>query len=140
MWYNPIMRGLLSSPLHFILSKNMMLMTYTGRKSGKVYTTPMNYLGINGALYTTSYRDRVWWRNLRGGVDVTLRLGGRDVTARAETIEDQSDVADALLHYLKTAPQLAKYMNVTLDEAGDPDSEHIARLAQEMVMVRTELS
>jgi deazaflavin-dependent oxidoreductase (nitroreductase family) len=139
MWYNPIMRGLLSSPLHFILSKNMMLMTYTGRKSGKVYTTPMNYLGINGALYTTSYRDRTWWRNLRGGSDVTLRLRGQDVPAWAETIEDRSDVADALLQYLKTAPQLAKYMNVTLDEAGDPDGEDIARLAQKMVMVRTEL-
>ena len=139
MWYNPMMRGLLSSPLHFILSKNMMQMTYTGRKSGKIYTTPMNYLRINGALYTTSYRDRTWWRNLRGGADVTLRLRGRNVPARAKTIEDQDDVADALLQYLKTAPQLAKYMNVTLEEAGDPDGEDIARLAQEMVMVRTEL-
>jgi hypothetical protein len=140
MWYNPIMRGLLSSPLHFILSKNMMLMTYTGRKSGKVYTTPMNYLGINGALYTTSYRDRIWWRNLRGGADVTLRLRGWDVTARAETIEDQSEVADALLQYLKTAPQLAKFMDVRMDADGNPDDEDIARLAQEMVVVRTELN
>jgi hypothetical protein len=38
MWYNPIMRGLLNSPMHFFASKNMMLMTYKGRKSGKTYT------------------------------------------------------------------------------------------------------
>ena len=139
MWYNPMMRGLLSSPLHFILSKNMMLMTYTGRKSGKVYTTPMNYLGINGALYTTSYRDRTWWRNLRGGADVTLRLRGEEVPAWSETIEDRTKVANSLRQYLQTAPQLAKYMDVRMDADGNPDDEDIARLAQEMVMVRTEL-
>ena len=140
MWYNPIMRGLLNSPLHLILSKNMMLMTYTGRKSGKSYTTPMNYLALNGALYTTSYRDRVWWRNLRDGADVKLRLRGKDVTARSGIIEDQSAVADALQQYFKTAPHLAKYMDVALDEAGDPDGEDIARLAQGMVVVRTVLN
>jgi deazaflavin-dependent oxidoreductase (nitroreductase family) len=140
MWYNPMMRGLLKSPFHSIISKNTMLMTYTGRKSGKTYTTPMNYLALNGALYTTSYRDRVWWRNLRGGADVTLSLRGEKVPARAETIEDQSDVADALQQYLKTAPQFAKYMDVKLDEAGDPDSEDITRLAQNVVMVRTQLN
>jgi hypothetical protein len=83
MWFNPIMSWMLRSPLHSIVSKNMMLMTYTGRKSGKSYTTPMNYLEMNGGLYTNSYRDRAWWRNLRGGAEVTLRLirelhGGAD--------------------------------------------------------------
>lgn len=140
MWYNPIMSWMISSPLHFMVSKNMMLMTYTGRKSGKSYTTPMNYLAMNGALYTNSYRDRVWWRNLRGGAEVTLHLRGEEVPAQAEVIEDQFDVAEALQQYLETAPQLAKYMDVKLDEAGNPDSEDIARLAQEMVVVRTELN
>jgi deazaflavin-dependent oxidoreductase (nitroreductase family) len=139
MWYNPIMRGLLNSPLHFMVSNNMMLMTYTGRKSGKSYTTPMNYLAINGAIYTTSYRERVWWRNLRDGAEVTLHLKGEEVPARAETIEDQTKVADSMGQYLKTAPHLAKYMNVRMDADGNPDVEDVARLAQEMIMVRTEL-
>ena len=140
MWYNPIMSWMIRSPLHFMVSKNMMLMTYTGWKSGKSYTTPMNYLAMNGGLYTNSYRDRVWWRNLRCGAEVTLHLRGEEVPAQSEVIEDHAAVADALKQYLETAPQLAKYMDVKLDEAGNPDSEDIVRLAQEMVVVRTELN
>ena len=139
MWYNPIMSWMIRSPLHSIVSKNMMLMTYKGRKSGKSYTTPMNYLAINGAIYTTSYRERVWWRNLRDGSEVTLHIKGEEVPARAETIEDHSKVADSLRQYLQTAPQLAKYMNVRVDEHGNPNGEDVARLAQEMIMVRTKL-
>ena len=139
MWFNPIMSWMIRSPLHFTVSRNMMLMTYTGRKSGKNFTTPMNYLAMNGGLYTNSYRDRVWWRNLRGGADVTLHLRGEDVFARAEAIEDQSDIAAHMTQYLEEAPHLAKYMDVRMDADGNPDAADVARLAQEMVVVRTEL-
>jgi deazaflavin-dependent oxidoreductase (nitroreductase family) len=140
MWFNPIMSWLIRSPLHFMISKNTMLMTYTGRKSGKSYTTPMNYLALDGALYTNSNRERVWWRNLRCGAEVTLRLRGEDVPARAEVIEDQTAVARYLKEYLETAPHLAKYMQVRMGENGEPLAEDVARQAQEMVMVRTELN
>ncbi len=139
MWFNPIMSWMLRSPLHSIVSKNMMLMTYTGRKSGKSYTTPMNYLEMNGGLYTNSYRDRAWWRNLRGGAEVTLRLRGEDVPAHAEVIEDQASVSGYLSEYIEAAPQFANYMEVRMDADGNPDAEDIARLAQEMVVVRTEM-
>jgi len=139
MWYNPIMQGLLRSPLHFFTSKNMMLMTYTGRKSGKSYTTPMSYLTIGETLYTISSRERVWWRNLRGGAPVTLRLQGKDVNARSESIEDRNELTRELSLYLKTAPQLARYMRVQINAEGLPDSEGIARLARENVIVRTTL-
>lgn len=137
MWYNPIMRWLLRSPLHFIVSQNMMLMTYTGRKSGKTYTVPMNYLENGDRLSTISSRDRVWWRNLRGGGDVILRLRGKDIPAHAETIEDQTQVTNSLRQYLKIAPQLAKYMKIRIDADGNPNSEDVGRLAEEKVMILT---
>lgn len=139
MWYNPIIRSLLRSPLDFFVSKNMMLMTYMGRKSGKSYSTPMNYLAVGDALSTISSRERVWWRNLREGADVTLRLRGKDVPAWAEAIEDQNEVARELSLYLKTAPQLARYMNVAIDSDGMPNSDDVERLAHESVVVRTRL-
>lgn len=135
MWFNPIMCWLIKSPLHFFVSKNMMLMTYQGRKSGKSYTTPMNYLEIEGALYTISYRKRVWWRNLRGGAAVTLRLRGVDVPARAEVIEDPPQVSSSLQQYLKAAPEYARYLNVQIDSAGNPKPEDLDRLTNERVVV-----
>lgn len=139
MWFNPLIKWLLRSPLHFFASKNTMLMTYTGRKSGRQYTTPMNYLRIGEAYYTISSRDRVWWRSLRGGAAVVLRLQGRDVPAQAEAIEDPAQLIELLKQYLEYAPQFARYLGVQLDPAGQPESDDLARLADERVLVRCTL-
>jgi hypothetical protein len=40
---NPIMKGLLRSPLHRILSGSLMLLAYTGCKTDKQYTMPIGY-------------------------------------------------------------------------------------------------
>lgn len=60
MWYNSIMKWILRSPLHGLINKSIMLITYTGRKSGKVYTIPVNYVRHGGLLSVTSYRHRTW--------------------------------------------------------------------------------
>ncbi len=137
MWYNPIVRSLIRSPLHFLVSRYMMLMNYTGRRSGKPYSTPMNYLQIGDALYTISSREHVWWRNLLGGTDVILRLRGKDVSACVETIEDRAEVAQTLTRYLRAAPQQAGYMDVRIKADGEPEPQDVARLAREMVVVRS---
>jgi hypothetical protein len=67
MWYNSMMKWILRSPLHGLISKSTMLITYTGHKSGKLYTIPVNYVRDEDVLSVTSYRHRTWWRNLRGG-------------------------------------------------------------------------
>ena len=67
MWYNTIMKWVLCSSLHGLLSKNIMLITFTGRKSGKVYTLPVNYVRDGDVFSVVSFRHRTWWRNLRGG-------------------------------------------------------------------------
>ena len=41
---NRFMSGLLRSPLHGIVSRSVMLITFAGRKSGTTYTTPISYL------------------------------------------------------------------------------------------------
>jgi hypothetical protein len=137
MWFNPIMRWLIRSPLHSFVSKNMMLMTYTGSQSGKTYTIPMNYLEIEGSLYTISSRERVWWRNLRGGAQVMLRRRGKDIPAWAEAIEDETQVVNCLTEYLEKAPQFARYLGIDVHPQAGLAPEDLARLAREKVMVRS---
>jgi len=143
MWYNAIMAGLLRSPLHSFLSQNTMLMTYNGRKSGKVYSTPMNYIRVHepdGEVYlTTSYRQRKWWRNLRGGAEVTVRVQGRDLKARAEVAEAGAAVAEGLATFLGHVPAWAKYYQVKLNADGKPDAADVAEAARTRVIVRTRL-
>jgi hypothetical protein len=40
---NQVMKGLLRSPLHRLLDGTLVLLTYTGRRTGKQYTFPIGY-------------------------------------------------------------------------------------------------
>jgi hypothetical protein len=112
-------------------------MTYTGSQSGKTYTIPMNYLEIEGSLYTISSRERVWWRNLRGGAQVMLRLRGKDIPAWAVAIEDETQGVNCLTEYLEKAPQFARYLGIDVHPQAGLAPEGVARLAREKVMVRS---
>jgi hypothetical protein len=136
---NDFIAWLLRSPLHGMLSKSLMLVTYSGRKSGRRITTPVNYLRLDGALWVTSLRTRVWWRSLAGGAPAMLRLQGVDVTARGEVFLEESAVVEALRQYFRSAPQSARYFNLRLDEAGNADPAGLARLAARRVVIRFEL-
>jgi hypothetical protein len=143
MWFNPIIRWLLMSPLHGFVSKNMMLISYTGRKSGKRFSTPVNYLRLRDAqgeyLFTTSSLDRSWWRNLRGGAPVTVRQQGQDYPAWAEAFEEGGKVTAELQAFFKAAPGMARYFDVSLDAAGQPKAEDVVRAAQSRVVIQFRL-
>ncbi|MGE5642713.1 MAG: nitroreductase/quinone reductase family protein, partial [Byssovorax cruenta] len=62
---NDFISWVLRSPFHGMLSNSMMLITVTGRKTGKKYTTPVGYFRENGDLLVLTSRDRTWWRNLQ---------------------------------------------------------------------------
>ncbi|MGD8813372.1 MAG: hypothetical protein PVI78_02740 [Anaerolineales bacterium] len=138
-WFNPLVSFLLRSPLHTIMSGNTMLITYTGRKSGVEYTLPINYQRRGYCLTAISNRSRVWWRNFRGGADVTLFLRRQHRKAYAEVIEDQTSVARGLTSYLSQAPQLARYFCIEQDEDGKPNSEALTKAASERVLIEIRL-
>ena len=139
MWYNPILTWLLRSPFHGMLSDSTMLITVTGRKSGKAISTPVNYVDMGEELLTVSFRRRRWWRNLRGGASVTLRLGDRNMKANSTVIEDDEGVAKQLGAYFKKVPQYAKYLHVRLDEKGAPMADDVLKSAKERVVILTRL-
>jgi hypothetical protein len=140
MWFNPMMTLLLKSPLHGVISRGVMLVTVTGRESGKSISTPTNYLRAGDTLWVISWRTRRWWKNLRGGANVRVLLAGRSVEGRGQVIEEQKVVAQSLFEYYRKVPQLAKYVQIGLDAAGAPvwpDCEHAA---QKMVVVTINLA
>jgi hypothetical protein len=89
---NPIMAVLLRSPLHGLLSKSLMLLSFKGRKSGKRYTVPVGYMQAGEDLFVFTHTR--WWKNLIGGAPVVLRLRGRDVSGTATPIADPIRIAE----------------------------------------------
>ena len=140
MWYNALMIGVLRSPLHALLGSNMIVLTYTGRKTGQLHRVPVNFVRQGDVLFVTSQRDRVWWRNLRGGAVVSVRLAGSEREAFGEVLEDTASVAAALAIYLRGMPQAAKFFQVALDASGGPDPEALARAAEGRVVVKLKLA
>ncbi len=138
--YNPFVKWLLRSPLHGVVSKGVMLVTFTGRKSGKQYSTPVNYVREGNLLWTVSFRHRSWWRNLRGGASVMVRLAGQDLKGIGKVIVDRDAVAASLMAYLSRVPQYARYLGVTLNAEGDPNAADIAHAAESRVIVQIQLA
>lgn len=139
MWFNPMMVWLLKSPLHGMISKGVMLVSVTGRKSRSTISTPTNYLRDGDTLWVISWRERKWWRNLRGGAKVRVLLAGKTVEGRGQVIEEEKAVAQSLFDYYRKVPNAAKYVGINLDAAGLPISADCERAALKMVMVEVDL-
>ncbi|GLX99530.1 nitroreductase/quinone reductase family protein [Herbidospora sp. NBRC 101105] len=74
---NAVVRWILMSPLHDLLSRFVVLLVITGRRSGRVFAIPVRYAEDGDVLTVVSRRGRTWWRNLEGGAALTVVLRGR---------------------------------------------------------------
>jgi deazaflavin-dependent oxidoreductase (nitroreductase family) len=136
---NDFMTWVLRSPLHGMLSGGMMLITITGRKTGRQYTTPVGYYEESGYLWVITSRDRTWWKNLRGGAAVELFMKRRLVTGFAELELDEKAVQTRMAEYLQHVPQAAGPMKIRM-ERQTPNAEDIARTAKDRLFVKIKLS
>jgi hypothetical protein len=89
---NRAVRPLLRSPLHGVLSDRLALLTVTGRRTGRVFTFPVNYQEHDGVLtfVPQSPERKRWWRNLTGaGAPVRVRLRGVERTGHGVAHGDE---------------------------------------------------
>jgi hypothetical protein len=90
--FNPAMRALLASPAHGIVSRQLALITVTGKRSGRTYTIPVSYEAVGDRVeIPVLWPERKrWWRNLTDGGQVDLLLRGRRRTGRAVVRGDEA--------------------------------------------------
>ena len=113
---NTIVSGLLRSPLHRILSGSTDLIRYTGRRSGRQFTTPTQYarLGDEVLILVGRPDTKTWWRNFRTdrNIDVLLQRRWVPMTARAVIgAEDPETITPLLDAYLKRFPRAARVLD-----------------------------
>jgi deazaflavin-dependent oxidoreductase (nitroreductase family) len=136
---NSFMSWVLRSPLHGMLSNGMLLITVKGIKTGKAYTTPVEYYRQDGSLWVMTLRNRTWWKNLRDGAEVSLLLKRKPVLAFAEIDLDEGSVEARLHEYVKYMPHAAKPLDIHV-ENGIANAEDVARVAKDKLFVRLKLS
>ncbi len=78
------------------------LLQVRGRKSGKLYSTPIDLLEKNGRRYLVAPRGRTQWvRNAEAAGEITLKKGSRSNKFRLQPIPD-AEKPEILKAYLDT--------------------------------------
>jgi hypothetical protein len=89
---NPIMRSLLRTPVAGGARDQMMVVSFTGRKSGRRYSIPLSAHRIDNSLYALT--SAPWKLNFRDGANAEVLLSGKTTAMRGELIQDPAVVAD----------------------------------------------
>jgi hypothetical protein len=135
--FNRFVKLLLRSPAHPLLSGNLTLLTFTGRRSGVRRTVPITYLQEGDIVNCFCNADVAWWKNLRDGAPVELRLRGRARTGTAVPVaDDRAAITDALTAFLRKNRRAGRFNEVPFDPDETPNPEALARAARTRVMIR----
>ena len=136
---NDFMSWVLRSPFHGLLSGGMMLITVTGRRTGRKYTTPVGFYEKDDNLWVLTSRDRTWWKNTQNGAPVELLMKRRHMKGYAEPELEEISVRERLLEYVRFVPASTKPMGIRVVDK-KPNTDDIARVAKERLFVRIKLS
>jgi deazaflavin-dependent oxidoreductase (nitroreductase family) len=116
---NVPMRAALSLPFATPLSGNLMLIAYTGRKSGKAYRQPVSYVRDGDVLLTPG--GGRWTLNLADGRPIRIRLRGRWHPARAELVTDPAEVEQLLGVIAEKNPRATRFIPIPRQAGGRLD-------------------
>jgi deazaflavin-dependent oxidoreductase (nitroreductase family) len=137
---NAMVKVFLKTPvLQTALGRQLALLSFTGRRSGKLYTIPISYERRDGSVLMLTKRTRSWWRNFESQPAVELRLAGKTVkgTAQAHVATDAD--LDTIVDFLASRPVDAKAYGVVQLPDGSPDPESVRTLLPRNVLIRVTL-
>jgi hypothetical protein len=137
---NPLVRFLAHTPLHKLVDEGVLLVTFTGRKSGRTISVPVNYLQKGKEIHIISLRSRNWWRNLKGGASVEVLLNGRQLNGWAVLMMDKQNVSAELKLFCEANPKYPQYVGINRDEQGNILQTELLKASRERVAVKISLS
>ncbi len=124
-YFNPVTRFLLATRLHSLMSGQLMLLSFTGRRTGRSYTTPVSYVRIGDSLLVPG--GGAWWRNLEGTSQTQVCLRGVWSAVNPEVITEPIAVAELMQRMLAVNPALPLFTGIKPGLDGRPDAAALAR-------------
>jgi hypothetical protein len=89
---NPVVKFLLGTPLGGGIRREMMVLNFTGRKSGRQFSVPVSAHRLDNTLYALASAG--WTANFRDGANAEVLWDGKKTTMRGELIRDPATVAE----------------------------------------------
>jgi deazaflavin-dependent oxidoreductase (nitroreductase family) len=121
-----------------LVGKIILLLTTTGRKSGKERVTPLQYERIGNDYYVGAARGLKadWVRNIQANPKVEVRVGAKHFYADAEVITDPAIFADFLEVRLTRHPHMIGFiMEKAHGLPSHPSHEQLQELAKTEALV-----
>jgi deazaflavin-dependent oxidoreductase (nitroreductase family) len=140
--FNPLICWILRSPLHWILSPGLLLLTFTGRRSGRQYTIPVGYQRFDDTVVILASRKfvKTWWRNYQEPGAVALRIKGRDMPGTAEVVPPESpEFGERFDASFQRMPWLGKQFGIRYDKKTGLTADQIAVVRGQGAAVRVSL-
>jgi deazaflavin-dependent oxidoreductase (nitroreductase family) len=115
----------------------VLLLTTTGRRTGKAIVTPLQYEFRDGHYYVASGRgwDADWLKNIRNDPRVQITARGVDYLGTGRIITDPAQVADFLEYRIRQRPFMMKVMLLFEGMPWNASREEMRTFATKKVMV-----
>lgn len=134
-WMNTAMRTAMSLPIvRRILGKTFAIITVTGARTGREYSTPVQFVKIGDDHVVLSQIHRRWWRNIRNRPDVVLTIAGKAMPGQG-VVPTGDDARQILAEVMAGNVRAAKFYGIQLDEDGAIDPVDVERLAEAFVPI-----
>lgn len=127
----------LHAPLiHPLLSGRWASLEFVGRKTGKVYRTPIAYHQEGDRVYITT--GSRWWLNLKGGAQVRMLLRLRAHVGHSYPISDRAEAAARLRQILDDVPKLAYPGDIQIvdGEVSDQQLDRVVAAGRRVIEIR----
>ena len=111
---NWAIKPLMASPFRGVLSSYVVLMKFTGRKSGQVFITPVGYNKFDNSflIALSDTKNRKWWLNYREPWPMELQYKGSWVRGTAVVLpagsEDYKKGFEAIFNRRSFMPHILK--------------------------------
>jgi ABC-type molybdate transport system ATPase subunit len=134
---NPLVVFILRSPLHFLASKNLIFITFQGRKSQKTYNIPVSYHREGNDLIALTLKQNLWWKNLKSikRTQITL-LGNKEDVSLTIVDQDTKFIKEKMRELIIEKPIDAYFAKVKLDNNRLPLEEDLEEASQKHIVLK----
>jgi deazaflavin-dependent oxidoreductase (nitroreductase family) len=120
-----------------LIGRVILLLTTTGRKTGRLRVTPLQYEEIEGLIHIGSARGTKadWYRNIEANPTVEVQVRNKRFKGRGEAVTDPQRVTDFLEHRLRNRPRFVGALMRTEGVPPNPTREQLETYAAKRAMV-----
>ena len=138
---NPLTRAIARSPLHPLISDNIVVLIFPGIKSGRIYSIPVSYLETSDKeIICVTDRPYIWWRNLINNNNIQILLRGELLNAEVEVESENDDLIAEKLTAMCIHSKIDAYFANVGFKNNIPIEEDIIAAASNMVLIKLSIN